>query len=42
MRYWYEKDGDKWVFCYDLDSETQEVVDQIMPEVVKEFRGDDK
>lgn len=40
MEYWYEKDGNRWIFCYELDEETQEVVDQIMPEVVAEFGGE--
>ena len=40
MKYWYKRDKNgRWIFCYSLNKEEQEVVDKVMPNAVRVFKG---
>ena len=40
MKYWYKRDKNgRWIFCYSLNKEEQGVVNRVMPDAVKVFKG---
>ena len=43
MDYWYERNTcGKWVFCYKLSNAEQKIIDAVMVDAIKEFKGNTK
>lgn len=41
MKYWYEHNKDNtWTFCYEVSDKEERIVEEVMPEALKVFRGD--